>query len=247
MTDRWDRKTDFGCASCMFWVPKQEHKVVGHPTPLPSIGTIQLGRCRRNAPTMKGYPVVYADGWCGEHKIGSNPVRDGGKAKTIINTVPPLSEEEIRVIERENELHREVIAEEKASMVWGKDQIFHHCVKGIAPYPRVLCSVCPPTVPIDGSTDFNAYEELKRLYSANEPHTTIGDESSASAAIKFEDTGGIKLQFGVDPEEKAKIKGRIRQIVSTLGFQADRPPKSRPVQDEILGNVRKLNELLEKL
>jgi len=46
---------------------------------------------------------------------------------------------------------------------WGKDQIFHRCVKGIAPYPRVLCSVCPPTVPMDGSVDFNAYEELKRL------------------------------------------------------------------------------------
>lgn len=46
---------------------------------------------------------------------------------------------------------------------WGRNQIFHHCVKGIAPYPRILCSVCPPTVPIDGSTDFNAYEKLKRL------------------------------------------------------------------------------------
>lgn len=47
---------------------------------------------------------------------------------------------------------------------WGKDLIFHHCVKGIAPYPRLLCSVCPPTVPIDGSTDFNAYEKLKEFY-----------------------------------------------------------------------------------
>ena len=60
--DKWDRKTNFNCDSCMFYVPK-----TGNP-----------GRCRRLAPTMKGFPVVYGNaGWCGEHKIGSNPVRDG--------------------------------------------------------------------------------------------------------------------------------------------------------------------------
>lgn len=61
--DKWDRKTDFGCTSCMFYVPKAE---------------TQEGRCRRNAPTMKGYPVVFLMDWCGEHKRGSNPVRDHG-------------------------------------------------------------------------------------------------------------------------------------------------------------------------
>lgn len=46
----------------MFYVPKTENS----------------GRCRRQAPTMKGFPVVYGNAdWCGEHKIGSNPVRDG--------------------------------------------------------------------------------------------------------------------------------------------------------------------------
>lgn len=63
--DQWDRKTDFGCCSCMFYVPKIDN----------------TGRCRRNAPTLKGYPVVYRDDWCGEHKKGSNPVRDKGLEK----------------------------------------------------------------------------------------------------------------------------------------------------------------------
>lgn len=70
--DKWDRKTDFGCSSCMFYVPKKQHSTSGDPT-APSCE----GRCRRSAPTMKGYPVVFVEDWCGEHKRGSNPVRDG--------------------------------------------------------------------------------------------------------------------------------------------------------------------------
>lgn len=56
--DRWDRKTDFGCRFCMYYVPKKEHIVTGAAKELPSVGTIELGRCRYSAPTLKGYPVV---------------------------------------------------------------------------------------------------------------------------------------------------------------------------------------------
>lgn len=28
-----------------------------------------LGRCRRHAPTMNGYPVVFESDWCGDHKL----------------------------------------------------------------------------------------------------------------------------------------------------------------------------------
>ena len=70
--DKWDRKTNFNCDSCMFYVPKRDALIAGQVIDTPE------GRCRRNAPTMTGYPVVYADrDWCGEHKIGSNPVPDG--------------------------------------------------------------------------------------------------------------------------------------------------------------------------
>lgn len=68
MTDKWDRKTNFCCGTCAYYVPKQ--------------GDSDIGRCRRNAPTMAGYPVVfeYVD-WCGEHKLGSNPSKFCSQAK----------------------------------------------------------------------------------------------------------------------------------------------------------------------
>ena len=70
--DRWDRKTNFGCNSCMFFVPKRHGEF--------SLA-VDDGRCRRNAPTLKGFLVVFIDDWCGEHKLGSNPIRDRGYAK----------------------------------------------------------------------------------------------------------------------------------------------------------------------
>lgn len=58
MADPWDRITGFCCSTCMYCAPKDE----------------VYGRCRRNAPTMAGYPTVYLEhDWCGEHKIGTNP------------------------------------------------------------------------------------------------------------------------------------------------------------------------------
>ena len=73
--DKWDRKTNFNCESCMFYVPKRDAAIGG------VVFDTSEGCCRRNAPTMKGYPVVYSSDWCGEHKIGSNPVRDGKKLR----------------------------------------------------------------------------------------------------------------------------------------------------------------------
>jgi hypothetical protein len=55
--DNWeDRAGEMICRTCMFYVPKR--------------GVI--GRCRRNAPTMQGYPVVYETDWCGNHKIDAD-------------------------------------------------------------------------------------------------------------------------------------------------------------------------------
>ena len=54
--DNWKHRSEgMKCKTCMFYVPKGE--VIG------------FGRCRRNAPTMNGYPAVYATDWCGEHKM----------------------------------------------------------------------------------------------------------------------------------------------------------------------------------
>jgi hypothetical protein len=42
---------------------------VGDGTEVRSPGEMRIGRCRRHAPTMNGYPVVYDMDWCGDHKL----------------------------------------------------------------------------------------------------------------------------------------------------------------------------------
>jgi len=67
--DRWARRNKhMRCKTCMYWVPK---------TPLEKLSNDEwppLGRCRRNAPTMRGWPALYQDDWCGEHKIDENKI-----------------------------------------------------------------------------------------------------------------------------------------------------------------------------
>ena len=56
--DPWrHRSQNMSCATCMWFVRKD------------SYSTVQLGRCRRHAPTMIGYPDVYLTDWCGDHKL----------------------------------------------------------------------------------------------------------------------------------------------------------------------------------
>jgi hypothetical protein len=33
-----------------------------------------LGRCRRHAPTMNGYPAVFVTDWCGDHKLDETKI-----------------------------------------------------------------------------------------------------------------------------------------------------------------------------
>lgn len=33
-----------------------------------------IGRCRRHAPTLRVFPVVYPNDWCGDHKLDENRV-----------------------------------------------------------------------------------------------------------------------------------------------------------------------------
>lgn len=56
--DPWKHRSDgMSCKTCMWYVRKES----GAPT--------ELGRCRRHAPTMNGYPVVFPSDWCGDHKL----------------------------------------------------------------------------------------------------------------------------------------------------------------------------------
>ena len=52
------------CSGCMYFVPKGENNEAG------------IGRCRRHAPTMSGFPVVFPGDWCGDHKIDENKIDD---------------------------------------------------------------------------------------------------------------------------------------------------------------------------
>ena len=65
--DPWKhRAKNMCCGSCMWFVEKE--KSVG------SENTAPIGRCRRRAPTMNGFPVVFETDWCGDHKLDENKV-----------------------------------------------------------------------------------------------------------------------------------------------------------------------------
>ena len=49
------------CMTCIFFAEKSAYNN-------------NIGRCRRHAPTMNGYPVVYQNDWCGDHKLDETKV-----------------------------------------------------------------------------------------------------------------------------------------------------------------------------
>jgi len=68
MSDLWKHRSDnMKCKTCM-WFAAKETKV----EPGKAVEFSPLGRCRKHAPTMDGYPAVYADDWCGDHKLDEN-------------------------------------------------------------------------------------------------------------------------------------------------------------------------------
>lgn len=61
--DPWKhRSCGMRCASCMWFVIKEATRAQYGPART-------IGRCRRHSPTMNGYPVVFTDDWCGDHKL----------------------------------------------------------------------------------------------------------------------------------------------------------------------------------
>lgn len=65
--DPWKhRSAGMKCSTCMWFVGK-EPKIVGDERG-------GIGRCRRHAPTMNGYPVVFEADWCGDHKLDETKI-----------------------------------------------------------------------------------------------------------------------------------------------------------------------------
>lgn len=62
--DPWKhRSKGMRCETCMWSV----FKVVEDKPTL-------LGRCRRRAPTMNGYPAIFGTDWCGDHKLDETKI-----------------------------------------------------------------------------------------------------------------------------------------------------------------------------
>jgi hypothetical protein len=67
MADNWKhRSANMLCSTCMWYAPKAVSSDSSHG-PL-------VGRCRRHAPTISGYPVVFVNDWCGDHKLDETAV-----------------------------------------------------------------------------------------------------------------------------------------------------------------------------
>ena len=65
--DNWKhRGPSMSCMTCMWFVWKELAE--GNDKPK------HVGRCRRHAPTMNGYPVVFGTDWCGDHKLDENAI-----------------------------------------------------------------------------------------------------------------------------------------------------------------------------
>ena len=57
--DNWKhRSKGMLCRTCMYFVWKVDEA-----------GNRVLGRCRRRAPTLDGWPVLFPTDWCGDHKL----------------------------------------------------------------------------------------------------------------------------------------------------------------------------------
>lgn len=84
------------CAFCMHFREKLPDKAfeTREGSAIPE-EFLQIGRCRRRAPTMAGFPVVFRTDYCGEHKLDENRVieyimmRDHEEKRRILDEFRP--------------------------------------------------------------------------------------------------------------------------------------------------------------
>lgn len=68
--DPWKhRNTGMQCHTCMWFAAK-----VSGDNPAGDTKEIRVGRCRKHSPTMSGYPVVFINDWCGDHKLDETKI-----------------------------------------------------------------------------------------------------------------------------------------------------------------------------
>ena len=75
LTDPWKHRSKaMTCSTCMWYVRKKTDAEVMTEIDAPRPPDSTIGRCRRHAPTMNGYPVVFETDWCGDHKLDENKI-----------------------------------------------------------------------------------------------------------------------------------------------------------------------------
>ena len=79
--DNWKhRSKGMRCKACMYFVGKPIMDLVeAVDDSAKEIGVMleagrRLGRCRKHAPTLNGWPAVFSDDWCGDHKLDENKI-----------------------------------------------------------------------------------------------------------------------------------------------------------------------------
>jgi hypothetical protein len=73
--DPWVHRSEgMRCKTCIWFVPKVPSKEARAERTGNSDPHVfwDMGRCRRHAPTMGGYPVVFVNDWCGDHRLDEN-------------------------------------------------------------------------------------------------------------------------------------------------------------------------------
>jgi hypothetical protein len=83
MPDNWKNRSEgMRCKTCMWFVPKKANIIPAYREQMTALEWVEnqkgrsfdLGRCRRHAPTMSGWPVMFVNDWCGDHKLDENKI-----------------------------------------------------------------------------------------------------------------------------------------------------------------------------
>lgn len=72
MEDNWiHRSKTMRCITCMYYVVKPSSVYLTNQGE-PAAESNVIGRCRRHAPTMSGWPATFPNDWCGDHKLDAD-------------------------------------------------------------------------------------------------------------------------------------------------------------------------------
>lgn len=78
--DNWKHRSEnMRCKTCMFFVPKIQQPTLADRFAMTAITAPAepdpvIGRCRRHAPALNGFPVVFVKDWCGDHKLDEEKI-----------------------------------------------------------------------------------------------------------------------------------------------------------------------------